>query len=143
MLANDPRLMAKSEDYLNMLMESSAVKSWSRCQKRVLVSLNQDHDEPFRIFATRVRSKGEIFNFTTVSKYDCGKKIVTSYTEEAIKDVMLAGVGDEDIKREVLSTEEILFKSSFEIIFFIGSKEIDRQATENFQIVSLVFSFQR
>ena len=30
---------------------------------------------------------------------------VTSYTEEAIKDVMLAGLGDEDITRVVSSTK--------------------------------------
>ena len=67
------------------------------------MNLHQDHDEPFRMFANRVRSKAETCNFTTVSECDCGKSNVTSYTREAIKDVMLAGVRDDDIKREVVS----------------------------------------
>ena len=71
------------------------------------------------------------------------KENVTSYTEKAIKDVMLAGVGDEDIRREVLSTEDILSRSSFEIIYFIESKEIGRHATENSRNVSVVSSFVR
>ena len=88
-------------------MESIAfIKGAIGFKRAELLMLHQDHDEPFRIFATRVRSKAETCNFTTVSKCECGKKI--SYTEEAIKDVMLAGEVDGDIKREVLSTEDIL-----------------------------------
>ena len=89
------------------------------------------------------RSKAETCNFTTVSECECGKKNVTSYTEEAIKDVMLSGVGDDDIRREVLSTENILSRSSFDIISFIESKEMGRHATENSRTVSAVSSFQR
>ena len=48
---------------------------------------------------------------------DCGKSIVTNYKKEAIKDDV--GVGDNGIRREVLSTEDILFMSIFDIIFFI------------------------
>ena len=68
---------------------------------------------------------------------------MTSYTEEAIKDVMLASVGDDNIKREVFSTEDILSRSSFDIISFIESKEMGRHATENSRTVSAVSSFQR
>ena len=56
--------------------------------------------------------------------------------------MMLAGVGDEDIRREVLSTEEILSRSSFEIISFIESKEMGRHATENSRNVSVVSLFK-
>ena len=144
MLASDPRLMAKSESYVAKLMESIAViKVAIGVRRAELMNLHQDHDEPFRTFATRVRSKAETCNFTTVSECDCGKSNVTSYTEEAIKDVMLAGVGDDDIRREVLSTEDILSRSSFDIISFIESKEMGRHATENSRTISAVSSFQR
>ena len=56
------------------------------------------------------------------------KENLTNYTEEANKVVMLTGVGDEDISRKVLSNENILSRSSFEIISFIKSKEIGRLA---------------
>ena len=55
--------------------------------------------------------------------------------------MMIAGVGDEDIRREVLSTEVILSRSSFEIISFIESKEMGRHAAENSRNVSAVSSF--
>ena len=66
--------------------------------------MHQDNDEPFRTLANRVRIKAETWNFTNVS--ESGKKNVTSYTEEAVAWI-LASVGDEDIRREVLSTEDI------------------------------------
>ena len=136
--------MAKSESYVAKLMESIAVIKVAIGVKRAeLMNLHQDHDEPFRTFATRVSSKAETCNFTTVSENDCGKSNVTSYTVEAIKDVMLAGVGDDDIRREVLSTEDILSRSSFDIISFIESKEMGRHATENSRTISAVSSFQR
>ena len=56
------------------------------------MSLHQDHNETL---TTRVRSKAENCDFTTVS--ECGKN-ATGYAEEAIKYVMLAGVGDDDIR---------------------------------------------
>ena len=70
--------------------------------------------------------KGRNFDFTTIS--ECEKKSITSYTE-ANKDLMLTGVGNEDIRRKIFSTEDIF--SSFELIFFIKSKEMCRHATEN------------
>ena len=56
---------------------------------------------------------------------------------------MLAGLGDNDIIREVLSTEDILSRSSFDIISFIESKEMGRHATENSRTISAVSFFQR
>ena len=44
---------------------------------------------------------------------------MTSYTEEAIKDVMLAGVGDDNIKREVVSTENILSELFFKPFCYV------------------------
>ena len=47
--------------------------------------------------------------------------------EEAIKDMVLAGIGGNDIRREVLSTIDILSRSLFDIISFIlKKKEMDR-----------------
>ena len=72
MLANDPRLTAKSEEYVAKLMESvAAIKVAVGVKRAGLVSLHQDHDEPFRTLTNRVRSKAEACNFTTVSECEC------------------------------------------------------------------------
>ena len=46
--------------------------------------------------------------------------------------MVLSGVGDKDIRRKILSTEDILPRSWFKIIYFTESKEFGRNATENF-----------
>ena len=144
MLAKAPRLMAKSEKYVVKLMESVSVIKVAIGVKRVeLMSLHQDRNESFRTFATHVRRKAETCNFRTVSECECRTKNLTSYTEEAIKDLMLVGVADYDIRRVVLSTEDIVSRSSFDIISFIESTEMGRYATENSCTVSAVSSFQR
>ena len=141
-LANDLRLMAKLEEHVAKLMEPVAViKVALKVKRAELMRLNQEHDEPFKTFTTRVRSKAETCNFKTVSECKCGKKNMTNYTDKAIKDVMLAGIDDDDIGKEVLSTEDILSRASFDS--FIESKEMGRHATENSRTVSLVSSFQR
>ena len=69
MLANDSRFMAKSEEYVAKLIKSVAVIKVEVVVKRIeMMCLHQDHDEPYRTFATRVRSKAETRNFTTVSE---------------------------------------------------------------------------
>ena len=61
MLANDPRLISKSKEYESNLMESVAVIKIAVCVKRKdMVSLHRDQDKPFRLLATRVRSKKHV-----------------------------------------------------------------------------------
>ena len=50
------------------------------------------------------------------------------YTDNAIKDVMLAGVSDIDIRRETLSTKDILLRRVNAIISFVESKQMVRNA---------------
>ena len=64
---------------------------------------------------------------------------MTNYTEKQLKDMMQ---GDYDTRRAVLSIEDIISRSSFDIISFNESKEIGRHATENSCTVSAVSSFQ-
>ena len=49
----------------------------------------QGRDEPSRTFSTHVCSKAGSCNFSKVSECMCAKMNLTSYTEEAIKDVIL------------------------------------------------------
>ena len=115
-------------------MESVAVIKVSLSFKRAkLVSFCQDQYEPFRKSTTCVLSKAKTCNFTTVIESECRKKNVTKYTEEVIKDMMLAGVGDKDIRKVVLSTENILSRSQFDIIFYIVNKETGRQQQRTFK----------
>ena len=49
---------------------------------------------------------------------------------------MLAGIGDDDIRRQVLSTKDILSRSSFNIIYFVESKEMGSHGTEKTHVLN-------
>ena len=86
-------------------MKSSAViKVALGARKAEFMRLAQGHDEEFWTFAVQVQGKAKICNFTTV----CECTAYADYMENAIKDVMLAGITDINTCRETLSTENNL-----------------------------------
>ena len=56
---------------------------------------------------------------------------------------MLVGINDLDIRRDVLSTEDILSKSTSEIVSLVEVKEMGRNATDESASISAVSSFRR
>ena len=51
------------------------------------------------------------------------------YTEEVIKDIILAGISDLDIRRDALSMPEILDKTTNDIVGIVENREMARNAT--------------
>ena len=94
-----------------------------------LFKMSQSGDEPIRTFAARVRGKAETCAFTTSVKCDCGKNVKADYTEEVIKDIILAGISDMDIRRDALSMPEILDKTTNDIVGIVESREMAWNAT--------------
>ena len=91
--------------------------------------MNQSNDEPIRTFAARVRGKAETCAFTTSTRCPCGQPVLADYTEEVIRDVILAGICDLDIRREALSMPGIIDKPTNDVIGIIESRDIARNAT--------------
>ena len=89
-----------------------------------LFQLRQEHDEPFRAFAARVRGKVETCAFTT--KCECTK--IVNYTDHMIRDVLLHGISDMDIRCEVFVVSDILETAVNEVISLVGGKEMARNA---------------
>ena len=145
LLKSDPKVTLRTEAQVLALMESIAVIKVSLAVTRSeLLRIRQDNDEAFRRYATRVRGKAEICQFARKVTCECGKTIPCEYTEEVIKDVMLAGINDVDIRREILGTEDIHSKSVNEIVTLVESREMGRNATEPHKsTVSAVSTFKQ
>lgn len=62
-----------------------------------LLKLQQERDEPFRTFAVRVTGKAEPCAFN--AKCRCGENV--NYTDYVIKDVLISGISDLDIRRDI------------------------------------------
>ena len=103
-----------------------------------LLQLRQERDEPFRAFTARVRGKAETCAFIT--KCECGKNV--DYTDHVIRDVLLNGISDPDIRREVLGTEDVLKTPVNDVIALVENKEMARNALPS-STLSAVSSFKR
>ena len=98
-----------------------------------LSAMIQDPGETFRTFAAKVQGKAETCEFTTTFSGTCGGCQTefhgkTYYTDERLRDVLLDGIADNDIRREALSVSDIHNKSINDIIAFVESREIARDA---------------
>ena len=120
-------------------MRSLAVIPVATCVLRTeLLQLRQERDEPFRAFTAKVRGKAETCSFSTACI--CGRSV--DYTDHVIRDVILNGLYDTDIRKEVLGIAEILEKPITEFIALVETKEMARNALPS-PTLSAVSSFQR
>ena len=130
LLKSDPSLTTRSTAEVLKSMRSLAVIPVARGVSRAeLTKMSQSDEEPIRTFAARVRGKAETCAFITAAKCKCGEQVEADYTEEVIRDVILAGIADLDIRRDALSMPGIQDKSTNEVISIIESREMARNAT--------------
>ena len=118
---------AASENLTGLLaaMRSLAIIPVATCVLRTeLLQLRQERDEPFRTFTAKVRGKAETCSYTT--SCTCGASV--DYTDHVIRDVILNGLYDSDIRREVLGIAGILEKPVNEVIALVETKEMARNA---------------
>ena len=62
---------------------------------------------------------------------------MVDYTQETVRDVLLAGIADLDIRREALSTQDIQEQSINDVIAFDEGREMARNATPASYVSSL------
>ena len=129
LLKSDRRITTKPVDHVLKAMHKLAVIPVARGIIRAeLMQMQQKNDESFRLFAARVRGKAETCDFVTTAQCTCELEVSADYTEEAISDVLLAGISDLDIRREALSTEGLQGTSINNIISFVEGREMARKA---------------
>jgi len=87
------------------------------------LTLHQDHGQPIRSFAAKVNGKAN----TCAFHKNCTRNVCTQvvdYTDEMVKYVILSGIADEDIKKEVLGVPDLDDKSLNDTITIIENKEM-------------------
>ena len=123
-LKSYPTILSQATTELQKTMKSLAVISVSLGVVRTeLMQMTQNRDESFRSFAAKVRGKAETCGYIN---QDCPNKC--DFTQSIIKDVLIAGIYDMDIRREILSMDKILQKSTNDIISLVEAKETARNA---------------
>ena len=75
-----------------------------------LLSMSQKRDETFRAFLARIREKTEICDYTTENRCDSGNNNIVDFTDIILRDVLISGIYDTDIRRKILGVTDIIKK---------------------------------
>ena len=140
----DPNIHSKDIDSIKETIKSFAVIPVAIGVRRAeLMLLRQAPDESFRNFAAKVTGKAETCSFRTNVKCNCGAEISVDYTIETVKDVLLAGILDIDIRREALALPNIPKLSVNGVISFVEGREMARNATPVTQTLSALSAYRK
>ena len=108
LLKADPGVTSRSAVEVLEAMQRYAVIPVAKGVTRAeLMQMTQGPDELFRTFAARVKGKAETCGFVTSTACSCGKTFHVDYTTETVRDVLLSGICDTDIRREALSQQDL------------------------------------
>ena len=140
----DPTIASHPTDKIMSTLHSLAVIPVAIGVTRAeLMKMKQKSDETFRTFAARVKGKAETCDYQV--EVFCGKcenVINAQYATETMKDVLLAGILDIDIRREALNCEGLIRKPINQLISFVERREMSKSAAPEVNM-SAISSFKR
>ena len=129
LLQNEPSITDYTPDKVLENMRCFAVIRVSKgVQRSELRKMTQGSDEQVRTFVARVQGKARTCNFVTDGECDCGKSVTVNYTQEVVKDVVMAGIADAEVQTSVLEIDGIEDQSLNEIVSTIERKVRARKA---------------
>ena len=90
-----------------------------------MLTTKQDHGQSTRTYFAQIKGKAATCSYQKgCSATACTH--VNDYTDMFVKDVLIAGLADDDIKREVLGWADLDRKTVEETVAFIEAKEMAR-----------------
>jgi len=118
---SNPNITTKTEaDVLAAIKRHAVISVAASVLRTELLGMRQDHGENILAFASRASGKAR--NCKLTIKCSHGEDV--DYSEEIVKQVVLAGMFDEEIKRKVLSEQGIDDKTLNETIAIIEREEM-------------------
>ena len=129
LLKTDPDIINKDVDtVLNSMKKLAVIPIATGIIRSELLEMKQLRDEAFRKFASRVRGKAETCEYETSVVCQCNRVNAVNFTDHIMRDVLLAGIYDADIRREMYGIDKILEQSINYVISAVEKKEMARDA---------------
>ena len=131
-----------SEDSLRNVMKLLAVIPVAVGVRRTeLLATKQDHGENIRTFFTRIKGKAATCSYTVACSSGTCTQII-DFTDIMAKDVLIAGLVDEEIRREVLGWADLDTKKVNDTVTFIEAKEMARDAMNKLPVAAAVSAYK-
>ena len=130
LIHSQPEIVGKGEDELLKAMKDLAVvKVATSARPAQLLTSKQAPGETIREFYANVRAAATICKFEVKCKQACcAASDMVDYTDMVIKDVLIAGIYDADIRKEILATTDLDKKDDKEVVALVEAKEIAYKA---------------
>ena len=132
LLKTDPDIVSKDVDeVLEQMRNLAVIPIATGILRAELLDMKQLREEAFRKFASRVRGKAETCEYYasfTCQKSTCTHVSNVDFTDHIMRDVLLAGIYDADIRREMYGVELILQQPINTVISMVEKKEMARDA---------------
>ena len=126
-LREDNTILDGSAENLMTVMRKFAVIPVAKTVRRSeVLMMKQDHKEGIRSYFSRVKGKADTCAYLVKCIHGCNKDC--DYTNEIIKDILVTGLSDPEIRRDVLGWHGLDGKSVQDTVTFIESKEMARNA---------------
>ena len=142
-LKSSPTAVNGDETNLLTIMKKLAVTPVAICIRRAeLLSTHQDHGETGRAFHSRLMGKAATCAYS-VSCTSSTCQHVTDFTNIIVKDVILAGLVDAEIKREVMGWPDLDTKDIDSTVAYIEAKEMARDALSNNSVNAAISTYRK
>lgn len=130
LLKEDPDIIDTGEAALLEAIKKMAVlKVATSIRRTKLLSLKQDHGQPIREFYANVKAQAATCNFSAkCGQACCAQAPDVDYTPHVVKDILVSGISDAEIRRDVLEWPELDTKSAKDLVGFIEGKETSKNA---------------
>ena len=143
LLKGHPDAVADNEaNLLSKIKKLAVIPVAISVRRAELLSTKQDHGENARAFYAKVKGKATTCSYSI----DCSSATCTQvidFTNIMVKDVIISGLVDEDVKKDVLGWPDLDTKSLEDTITFIEAKEMARDALGKGSIAAGLSSYKK
>ena len=130
LIRENPDILERPESEALEAIKRFAVNKVAISVRRTcLLSMKQQHGETFREYYANVRASADACNFKIKCHHACCTNLADiDYTSLVVKDVIITGIQDTDIRKDVLAWGELDKKDDKDVVTFVESKEIAQAA---------------
>ena len=130
LVKQDPSISAQPEiDVLKAMREMAVIKIATSVRRTKLMLSRQDHGANFREYYANTRAAAATCNYKVQCPHVCCiDKDPIDYTQNVVKDIILAGMSDADIRREILGMSDLDSKTAKDLVAIVEEKEVARDA---------------
>ncbi len=146
LLRENPDIVEEGETQLLVAMKKMAVLQVATSVLRArLRTMTQEHGQLFREFFANVRALANTCEYSVKCIHECcAEKENIDYTSNVVTEVLIAGIADLEIYKEVLTHPDLDKKSDKDIVLLVEEKEIARKACcANRSDVSALSAYQK